>query len=190
MERSVLPEIVDGSSSVRLRRWLVGDAEALQQLVLGSIDHLRPWMPWVAEEPLTLEQRRAKIVDWENDWRRGGDVVMGIFSDGAAAGSCGLHRRIGPGGVEIGYWIHPAFLRRGLATEAARLLTGAAFSLPRIDRVEIRHDTANHASAGIPRKLGYRLIGTSRDAVPDPAGVGIAHHWRMTRPEWTDSQRR
>lgn len=61
---------------------------------------------------------------------------MGIFRDGAAVGSCGLHRRVGPGGLEIGYWIHPAVLRRGLATEAARLLTDAAFSVPGIDRVD------------------------------------------------------
>jgi ribosomal-protein-serine acetyltransferase len=147
-------------------------------------------MPWVAEEPLSLERRREMIGRWEREWQRGGDVYMGIFTRGTVAGSCGLHRRIGSGGLEIGYWIHPAFLRRGLATEAARLLTDAAFSVFGIDRLEIHHDKANYASAGVPRNLGYRLVGEERDQIPDPGGTGIAYRWTATRSEWMAGQRR
>jgi hypothetical protein len=39
-----------------------------------------------------------------------------------------LRRRIGPGGVEIGYWTARRFLRQRIATTAAGLLTEAAFS--------------------------------------------------------------
>lgn len=45
--------------------------------------------------------------------------------------------RIGPGGLETGYWVHQAHTRRGLATAAAAALTDAALALPGIDRVEI-----------------------------------------------------
>jgi ribosomal-protein-serine acetyltransferase len=142
-------------------------------------------MPWVAGEPQTLEERRAMLVGWEREWSAGGDVLLGIFMDGRVAGSCGLHRRIGPGGVEIGYWVHPAFTRRGLATTAARLLTVAAFLLPAIDRVEIHHDRANAASAGIPRKLGFELAGeVPAKEQGAPAEIGIDCRWRMTRGAW------
>jgi RimJ/RimL family protein N-acetyltransferase len=186
MGHRVLPDLVGDSDAILLRRWTPADAETLDRLVLESLDHLRPWMPWIGEEPLGLRRRRELIAAWERDWQGGGDVYLGIFLDGRPAGSCGLHRRIGRGGLEIGYWIHPAFLRRGLATEVARLLTDAALSRPDVDHVEIHHDKANRASAGIPCALGFTMVGEERDQIPDPGGVGVSLRWRMTRSEWAD----
>lgn len=154
-----------------LRRWLREDAEVLGVAVTESIEHLRPWMPWVAHEPLPIRERRALIKGWERDWLAGGDAVMGVFLNGAVAGGCGLHHRIGPGGLEIGYWTHPLFLRTGIATSAARLLTDAAFEQTDITHVEIHHDKANEASAGIPRKLGFRFVREFQDGPEAPAEV-------------------
>jgi RimJ/RimL family protein N-acetyltransferase len=190
MGQRLLPEAVQGTTGVELRRWLPGDAEVLQRLVLESVDHLRAWMPWVADEPLAIERRTEMIAEWSRDWASGGDVYMGIYAHGDAVGSCGLHRRIGPGGLEIGYWIHPGFLRRGFAMEATRLLTDAAFAIPEIVRAEIHHDIANHASSGIPRNLGYQLVGEVHDETPDPGGTGISSIWRTTRPEWSNAHSR
>ncbi len=181
-----LPERLEDSGGLVLRRWVPADAEALGRAVAESADHLRPWMAWIAEEPMRVAGRRARIIEWENAWRTGGDVLLGVFCDGLIAGGCGLHRRLGPAGLEIGYWIHPAFLRRGLATRAARLLTDAAFAVPGIDRVEIHHDKANLASAGVPRKLGFRWLGEGPD--PDephaPAEIGLECRWGMDRDAW------
>ncbi len=95
-----------------------------------------------------------------------------MWLDGELVGSSGLHRRIGPGGLEIGYWIHPRHLRRGLATEVARQLTDRAFADPSVDRVEIHHDRANAASGGVPAKLGFELVGETRPASPVARGGG------------------
>lgn len=179
-----LPERVEGRG-VLLRRWRPADAEVLSQAVAESVEHLRPWMQWAAEEPVSLEDRRKRLEHWETAWRDGGDVAMGVFTQDGVVGSCGLHRRIGPGGLEIGYWIHPTFTRRGFATATAALLTGAAFQLPDIDRVEIHHDRANTASAGIPRKLGFRLIAQTPDEIVAPAEEGIDCIWRMGRADWS-----
>ncbi|WP_249021154.1 GNAT family N-acetyltransferase [Conexibacter sp. S30A1] len=179
------PEYLTGDSGLVLRRWVIDDAPRLAQAVGDSVEHLRPWMPWAAQEPLALAERRLNIATWEHDWRAGGDLVMGVFVDGAVAGGCGLHHRIGPDGLEIGYWIHPAFLRQGIATAAARLLTNAAFHRPEITRVEIHHDKANLASAGVPRKLGFQLIGEMPDEPQAPGEVGISCEWQITRADWT-----
>ena len=182
---TVLPERLEAPDGLLLRRWLPDDAEALGRAVAQSAEHLRPWMAWIADEPLALERRRAMIAEWEHDWSEGGDVLMGVFADdGRIAGGCGLHRRIGPGGLEIGYWIHVDFLRRGLATRAARMLTDAALGLPEITRVEIHHDKANRASAGVPRKLGFEWLGESRDELEAPADLGIEWRWRMEKDAW------
>jgi ribosomal-protein-serine acetyltransferase len=95
-----------------------------------------------------------------------------------------LHHRLGPRALEIGYWTHPAFVRSGVATRATALLTDAAFMLPEIEHVEVHHDKANRASAGIPRKLGFRLIAEVPDQREAPAEVGIECRWQMTRERW------
>jgi ribosomal-protein-serine acetyltransferase len=176
---SRLPERIEGEGLV-LRRWLPSDARTLERAIRESEEHLRPWMAWVADEPLPLARRQAALERWERDWRAGGDVLLGIFlPDGRAVGSCGLHRRRGPATLEIGYWVHPAHLRRGLATRAARLLTDAALAVPGITAVEIHHDKANLASAEIPRRLGYRCVGERPDDRQAPAELGIDTAWRI-----------
>jgi ribosomal-protein-serine acetyltransferase len=50
-----------------LQAWTVEDAAALHEAVVASVDHLRPWMPWIAAEPQTVEQRAALIAGWERD---------------------------------------------------------------------------------------------------------------------------
>jgi RimJ/RimL family protein N-acetyltransferase len=180
-----LPERVEGENGLILRRWVLDDAEQLAKAVSESVEHLRPWMEWVSQEPLSLKRRREMLTEWEQQWRRGGDVTLGVFLDGEVAGGCGLHRRLGPAGLEIGYWTHPSFLRRGVATNTARLLTSAAFTLPEITHVEIHHDKANEASGGVPRRLGYQLVEEAPDEPEAPAEVGTECRWRMTRQRWT-----
>ncbi|MGN6168468.1 MAG: GNAT family N-acetyltransferase, partial [Solirubrobacteraceae bacterium] len=91
--RHALPERLESADGLLLRRWVASDADALARAVAESADHLRPWMPWVAQEPLPLARRRALIDQWEREWLLGGDVMMGVFRDGRVAGGCGLHRR-------------------------------------------------------------------------------------------------
>lgn len=167
-----------------MRRWRPDDAEALARAVTESVEHLRPWMPWIGQEPLGLDERRAMIGRWEQEWLDGGDLYLGAWVRGWVAGGGGLHRRIAPDGLEIGYWIHPRFTRRGLATAAARLLTDAALSAPGISHVEIHHDRANQASVGIPRKLGFEFVGEVEDEITAPGEVGVEWVWRMKRSAW------
>jgi ribosomal-protein-serine acetyltransferase len=173
-----LPELLE-ADGLTLRRWTIDDASALQRAVAASEEHLRPWMPWMAVEPIELEARRALIDRWQHEWEADGDSVLGIYVDGEVVGSSGLHRRRSPHALEIGYWIHVDFLRRGLATKVAATLTEAALTVPGIDAVEIHHDKANHVSARIPRALGYRFIGEAPDTPEAPAEIGVDWAWRF-----------
>lgn len=185
----LLPETIDGPDGLLLRRWQVEDAEALSRAVAESVGHLKPWMAWAAQEPLPLNRRRELIEEWNHRWAEGGEVILGVFLDGRIVGGCGLHRRIGPSGLEIGYWIHPRFLRQGLATEAAARLTDAALDLPDIRHVEIQHDKANVASAGVPRKLGFHVIAEVAEPPEAPAETGIRLRWRMDHATWGSRRR-
>ncbi|WP_433937200.1 GNAT family N-acetyltransferase [Sorangium cellulosum] len=85
-------------------------------------------------------------------------------------GGTGLHPRVGPRGLEIGYWIHVAHGGRGLATEAAAALTRVAFEVAQLDRVEIHCGPANARSVAVPRKLGFALEATLRRRGETSAG--------------------
>ncbi len=76
----------------------------------------------------------------------------------------------------------------GIATTAVAMLTDAAFALPGITRVEIHHDRANEASAGIPRTLGYHLIAQVADEPQAPNEIGVECRWRITLEQWASSR--
>jgi ribosomal-protein-serine acetyltransferase len=180
-----LPRVIEEDAFV-VRLWRPDDAKALHEAVVESTEHLRPWMDWIAQEPMTISQRHALISEWEHGWERGEAVPMGIFWEGAVVGGSGY---VNPKehSLEIGYWVHVRHLRQGHALRAARLLTSAAFALPEIDRVEIHHDKANSRSAGVPRRLGYRFVEEKPDKIQAPGQIGIDCLWLITRQEWVES---
>lgn len=96
-------------------------------------------------------------------------------------GAIGLHDRIGPAALEITYWCRVTHVGHGVITRSATVLTEIAFSLPGIDRVEIRCDAANLRSAAVPRRLGYRLDRIEPRERRAPADSGRALLWVMDR---------
>ena len=123
------PETI-GSAEVTLRRAGAGILDELVEAVNDSLDELRPWMPW-AQEPATRESIGAFLEQADGDWDAGREfqfAVRGRRGDEPQAllGFCGLHDRIGPGGLEIGYWVRTDCTGRGVATSAASGLRDAA----------------------------------------------------------------
>lgn len=180
-QRPAAPAAELTSGAMTLRRWRAGDAGLAYRLVSDSEAYLRPWMPWAAE--YTPEAARDYVLGCESEWAAGTAFNYLIIDHGTPAGSVGLMARNGPGGLEIGYWVHPDHAGRGLATAAARAVTEAALALPGVDRVEIMHDLNNAASERVPRKLGYVRVGTMPGRYPQaPGECGIMAVWRMYRP--------
>ncbi len=182
-----LPEQIERYGVV-LRRWRVEDTPELHALILANVDHLRPFMDWIASEPQSLEQRRSLVEGWSAEWDAGGDVAVGIWRAGDLVGSAGLHRRIGLAGLEIGYWVDGHHLRQGVAAAASRALTDLAFTVPTINRVQISHDSSNLASAGVPARLGYQRLPDRTAVAPSgTAGTGTEGLWVVTRHQWRRS---
>jgi RimJ/RimL family protein N-acetyltransferase len=140
-----------------LRCWEPADAPALKEAVDSSLDHLRPWMPWAAHEPQTVEEKVALLRRFRGSFDLDQDYVYGVFDlqEATVVGGTGLHTRIGDGALEIGYWIRASRIGEGLATELTAALTRVAFEVCAVDRVEIRVDPVNERSARVPRKLGF-----------------------------------
>jgi len=151
-----LPERLEGDGLL-LRRWHVADAEALGRAVTESEDHLRPWMGWMAGEPQTLEERRAMLAEREHEWRAGGDVMLGIFVEGTVAGSCGLHRRLGPSALER---LATGFIARSLAAGWRRPPRDSSRKRRfRVPRLRTSRSTPTRRTRRAPASLGDSAIG-------------------------------
>jgi ribosomal-protein-serine acetyltransferase len=181
------PEVIDAGSAV-LRRWEVTDLDASCAAVFASLEHLRPWMPWAVG--FSRAAQAGFLAGCGRDWHSGLAFNYAIVVDDEIAGSTGLMARIGRGGLEIGYWVHQAYTRRGLATVASAALVEQAFALPGINRVQIIHDELNVASGGVPRKLGFTEIGRCPLDYKPLGGTGMGVVWELTRADWRDSASR
>lgn len=181
----VLPPAEMAAAPVVLRRFHGGELPALLEAVSVSVEHLRPWMPWASEEPLG-PGLAAFVAGSVEQFDRGENFSYGIWDDTKAklVGGAGLHPRLGPGRIEIGYWVRDGWLRRGIATAVARTLTTAALASGDIDEVHIHCDEANLASAAVPRRLGYRLTRVVPDEIGAPGETGRSMEWVTTRSEW------
>ena len=163
-----------------LRRWRMADAPRLLSAIESSLPELRLFMPWAMDIPTleTVEEFLQSVVS-------GGSLGFGLFEDDGddeVVGGFGLHNRRGPGILEIGYWVRSDRTGRGYATAATRALTDAALEhFPAVDRIEIRCDPANLASAAIPPKLGYRLDHTVVAEVEANAQTGLQQVWVLAR---------
>ncbi len=156
-----------------LRCWNPTDAEALRQSLAGNREHLLTFMPWAQDEPEELQKKIERLRGFRARFDLGEDFVYGIFDLTGARilGGCGLHRRVGPGAIEIGYWIDKDHINQGLATEASAALVKVAFEIESVQRVEIHMDPLNLASAAVPRKLGFTYEGTLRQRLPSASGI-------------------
>lgn len=196
-----------------LRRMRAGDAGDIAAAVGESLDHLRPWMPWATKDAADHRSQIVRISEADELWQAGTDYIYAIFADGSDAdggvagsggargvaggrdgalvGTIGLHRKAGAHSAEIGYWIGAAHTRRGYGTAAARAVTSMAETLPGVRQVEIQCDEANVASAGIPRKIGYRLdrIENHEPEAPGERGRRMIWVWEFAERGAQDGAR-
>ncbi|HZA00269.1 MAG TPA: GNAT family N-acetyltransferase [Acidimicrobiales bacterium] len=179
----MVPERLPTASGAVLRRVRPSDAEAFARAVAESLEHLRPWMPW-APSSVDAGHQRERLAKADTTWADGSDYEFAILTgdERLLLGGTGLMRRIGPGRIEIGYWVHVDHTGRGHATAAAEALTEAAWCLPDVNRVEIHTDEANTTSARIPARLGYRLDRVDDVDVSAPSETGRRQIWVTGRP--------
>jgi len=177
------PELID-LGDLELRALTTADAEPLALAVAESIEHLRPWMPWANEESGTAEFQRGRLRSVVAQWERREEFQYGLFPPGEprVLGAFGLMTRRGRGTLEIGYWVHVHETGKGHATRATAALTDVALAVPRVKRVLIYCDEANHASSAIPRKLGFELVRVEESPATAPAETGRQQLWVRDRP--------
>ena len=169
-----------------LRAWREDDGPLLKQAIDHNKDHLKPWVPWATCEETPLEAAQARVTTLAGDFAADRNWLYAVMSpdEQRLIGGVGLHNRIGPGGLEVGYWIDRDHINRGLATEVAGTLVEMALADPDVLLVEVHIDARNAASARVPQRLGFTMVeireAPGKFAGDPPVSLMV---WRLTRGE-------
>ncbi|HVX41930.1 MAG TPA: GNAT family N-acetyltransferase [Gemmatimonadaceae bacterium] len=149
-----------------MRPWRRSDASALATALAESEAHLREFIPWVVDGRVPGQSLEDRLAQHAADFATGAAWVYGLFANesGAILGQCGLYPRVGPGALELGYWVAKHAAGQGIATEASEALVRLAFSVDGIERVEIHCDSRNVASIRVGQRLGFVFERTVPDA--------------------------
>ena len=167
--------VVDGTDDVVLRAPDPIDAESTADAVNSSLSHLARFLDW-AHEPTTIDFQALRLAIAREAFDAGGDALYTIFDGDEVAGGVGLHRRLGAGALEVGYWLRATHEGRGIMTAAVRTVVRLAFDVDGAARVVIHCHPDNVRSAAIAQRLGFTLTGVDdrprmvwelrRDAAP------------------------
>ena len=160
------------------------DASSIAEAVNTSLPHLARFLDW-ANEPTTVDSQAVRLAVGREAFDAGGDATYTIFAgDDEVVGMVGLHRRLGPGAIEVGYWLRASHEGRGIMTAAVRAAVGLAFEVDGAARVVIHCHPDNVRSAAIPERLGFTL----REVDPRPRMVWelvpVGAPGRRTIPRW------
>lgn len=137
-------------------------AEVMFKVISENRKHLRPWFPW-EKSTKKVEDSLKYLFDKEEKVKAGEKVEYGIYVDNEYIGNIGIFSiNTKKRSAEIGYWLSVKFIRKGYATEAVRTLEKEFFAKG-LNRIQIKCDERNTASAGVAKKCGYVLEGRLRE---------------------------
>ncbi len=171
--------------NLEVRAWLPADAQAVHDAIVDSAEHLRPWLPWVDDWLAQHRDAVASLAPLLAQNATGERLHAGVFLDGALVGAVGIVDAPVDDAVELGYWTRAGWTGQGIATRATALIVETAFADPVVARALIVHDVANVASAGPPRRLGFRHVRDEPSTRPPcPADRGVDRVWELTRAAW------
>lgn len=155
-----------------LRCWSPDDARLVRAAIDRSDQHLRPWVPFMKDEPRSLKQTGRWLRELRAAFDRSENFRFAVFDAEAdvLVGENMLLSRVGPGALEIGYLTHLGFEGHGYASEASCVMVRLAFELYGASRLEVHHAQKNTASAAIPTRLGFQHEATLKDRIVDTEG--------------------
>lgn len=140
------------------------DAPHLFALTDQNRAYLRQWLPWLNHVQQELDSLKFIQEAQENAAARK-EYQFGIWQGDRLIGMIGTHAvNWANRSTSMGYWLDAAAQGQGIMTRACEALISHVFEGMGLNRIEIRCATGNTGSCAIPRRLGFRLEGTVRQA--------------------------
>ena len=113
-----------------------------------SVESFASWATWVAEA-----------------WERGEHYEFSIFGQAVFVGSAGLAVGTRTNAANLQYWVRTSATRRGVASEAVRLVARWGIQVLELQRVEIFISGVNVPSQMAARKAGAHFEGVLRNKI-------------------------
>ena len=167
---------------------------------------LCPLEPWQAEEFLAhmdrgrefigqhnglpdvvtdLESSRAFLRAYAEKAAAGSGRIHGIRADGRLVGGFLVRRLdVEQGYAELGCWLEPSAVGKGLVTRAARLVIDWAVEERGVHRVEWQCSADNEPSSAVARRLGMTRDGVLRESHLYRGKRHDEEIWSVLAPEW------
>lgn len=117
------------------------------------------------EPYLTAKSVEEEISWYTSIWENGTGIRWGIMlkQTDTIIGSCGfLNRETKHSRAEIGYELHPAYWRRGIASEAIEAVVQFGYYHLQLERIEAIIDPLNVPSQKVLEKHGFEREGLLR----------------------------
>ena len=169
---------------LRLRVPRAGDGQEIYHAVQASRETLDLWLSWPERistpELAETEMRRAVA----NFILRSHMLYLMVAKENAALVGVGMihHLDWEIPSCELGYWLHTGETGKGYMVEAVTALTQFCFNHLLMERIEIRCDPRNIASAKVAQKAGYTRMGILRNAYRDNQGELTDSEWYFIVP--------
>ncbi len=104
---------------------------------------------------------QALLTEWAEGWARGTVATFCVLDDGRLRAAVAAIVTRDPEVAELGIWVHRDARRRGLATNAVKLVTAWCFGSG-IERVWVEIDPINEPSHALAQSVGFMREGTLR----------------------------
>ncbi|MFE7466388.1 GNAT family N-acetyltransferase [Streptomyces sp. NPDC057499] len=177
-----------GDDGAELRPLEIWQAQEFLDHVDRARELVDPWIPF-ASFTTDLESSSELLRRYAEKQASDTGRLYGIWLDGTLVG--GVLFRIfeaESGNCEIGCWLEPAGLGRGLVTRASRKLIDWAVYERGMHRVEWRASAGNTASTAVARRLGMTRDGVLRESFLYRGERHDSEIWAVLAPEWRSQQ--
>ena len=152
--RTLNQPIITGD--VTLRPWRLADRDFIAEAFADP--EIMRWHSFTHRAP--DEWLRERIAAWSGGER----AEWAVEFDGQLAGRINLHLiDVDDRTCAVGYFVHPAWRGRGVASASLRALTRWTLRQG-MHRIALEHAVANHASCAVASRCGYPFEGIARQA--------------------------
>lgn len=186
VENPILLDIPSEFETARLRLRVPrpGDGADIHHAVEASREALDVWLSWperIATPEMAETEMRRAVANFI--LRSHLLYLMTAKDDAALVGVVMIHHLDWDiPSCEIGYWLHTGFTGKGYMVEAVIALTEFCFTHLHMERVEIRCDPRNVASAKVAQNAGYTRMGVMKNAYRDNQGNLTDSEWYFIVP--------
>ncbi|TWT24096.1 GNAT family N-acetyltransferase [Planomicrobium sp. CPCC 101110] len=150
-----------------LRTLAVDDAEEMVQLLLRNRDYWAIYEPRHRDSYFTVAVQREKIREAIYQARENREYSFGVFEheSNRLIGHISMYgiKRLPFLSALVGYSIDEAYVGRGIATEAVRLIVAFGFEQLRLHRLEAYVSPRNLGSIRVLQKSGFQNEGLLRE---------------------------